>query len=209
MTKKTFTITLSILAILFIVQHIYIKQPDILEQVSASEKYSDVEINLLDGGFEPIGYYKDKEPVVLVFWASSSNPSQLVFDDIKPRLKELNEKDSFTLIAVNVGDSKSAIEKTKKLWGLDMKIGLDPEGKIAQDFGVGSLPTVIFINKKGDIKRRWVGFEEDIGYKVRNNIRAEYKDKEDSDISDFIDTSGSQVDTIIKDGDTTIRIRTK
>jgi thiol-disulfide isomerase/thioredoxin len=208
MTRKSFTITLSILAVLFIIQHIYVKQPDILKQVSASDKYSDIEINLLGGSFEPIGYYKDKEPVVLVFWASNSNPSKLFLTELTPKLNNWHAKDSFTLIAVNVGDSKPVIEKTKELWGLNMKIGLDPDKKIAKDFGVGALPTVIFINKAGKIKKRWDNFGEDLTNQLRYRISAENKTKEDVDLSD-IDTSKAKIDTIIEDGDTTIRIRTK
>ena len=208
MTRKTFTIALSILAVLFVIQQIYIKQPELLRQHKVSDTYSDVEINLLGGGFEPIGYYKDKEPVVLIFWITNSNPSKLFLEELAPDLKGWHEKDSFTLIAVNVGDPQSVIEKTKELWGLDMKIGLDPDSKIAKEFGVGAFPTVIFINKKGEIKRRWDTFDNDLIPRLRNNIEAENESK-DVDTSDSKDTSKAAADTVIQNGDTTIRIRTK
>lgn len=205
MARKTFTITLSILAVLFIIQHIYIKKPDILKQMTASENYSNVEINLLSGSFEPIGYYQGKEPVVLIFWAANSNPSKLFLEELKPKLDDWHEKDSFTLIAINVGDSKAVVEQTKELWGLNMKIGLDPDRKIAKDFGVGALPTVLFINKKGEIKKRWDNFGEDLTGQLSHYISAENKPRKP--IDSLTNSGKEKVDTVIMDGDTIIHTR--
>ena len=74
MTRKTFYIIISTLFLLFLIQHVLIKQPDLISKVTAAEDFSDIEIELLDGGFEPIGYYEGNKRVLLIFWTSTSDP---------------------------------------------------------------------------------------------------------------------------------------
>jgi len=171
MNRKIFYITLSILAFLFIIQHIFIKQPDILKNVKASDDFSSIEIDLLDGGFEPIGFYAGKKPVVLIFWSSDVDPCKYTLEAVNPKLEEWHSKYDFELIAVNVSESKAAIESAKNAWNLKMKIGLDNKGKVAGEFGVASVPTVIILRKDGTIRSRYENYDPEIDDRIARRIR--------------------------------------
>jgi thiol-disulfide isomerase/thioredoxin len=195
MTRKTYYIVISIIFVLFVVQHIFIKQPDILSKINAADDFSGVLIDVLDNDIdEPIGYYQGKKRVVLIFWASNSNPCQLVLDDIGTKIDKWNEKFDFEMIAVNVGESESDVKRIKELWDINIKIGLDPDQKIARDFGVGKLPTTIILNVDGSIKRRLDRYDPEITDRIRYHL--------DDDIDVIIDSSGlGETTTIINKSD--------
>jgi len=196
MNRKNFYITFSILAFLFIVQHIFIKQPDILKNVKASDDFSSVEINLLEGGFEPIGFYAGKKPVVLIFWSSDVDPCKYTLEAVNPKLEEWHSKYDFELIAVNVSESKAAIESVKKAWNLKMKIGLDSKGEIAREFGVASVPTVIILRKDGTVRSRYEHYDPEIDDRIARRIRPE--DEKEDKIQKIEINDG---DTVITEGE--------
>lgn len=205
MTRKSFYITFLILAVLFIIQHILIKQPDILKAKDAAGEVANIEINLLSGSFEPLGYYEGKKPVVLLFWNSASNPSHLALQEIGDKIDGWKEKYDFELIAVNVGESAEDVADAKELWNINMKIGLDPSRAIAEEFGVGALPTAVVINKDGKIEKRWDGFNEDLDYKIRREIRG---DEDDEKITIKKNRHGETTEIQIKSGDSVISVDT-
>ena len=173
MERKKFYIIFSIIAFLFIVQHIFIKQPDILKNVKASDDFSNVEINLLDGGFEPIGFYAGKKPVVLIFWRSDVDPCKFTLDAVNEKIDEWRAEYDFELIAVNISESKETIESIKTAWNLKMKLGLDPQGKIAKEFGVATVPNVVILKKDGTIRKRYQQYEAEITDRIERRIRPE------------------------------------
>lgn len=191
MERKKFYIIFSIVAFLFIVQHIFIKQPDILRNVKASDDFSNIEIKLLDGGFEPLGFYAGKKPVVLIFWRSDVDPCKYILEEVNAKIDEWRSKYDFELIAVNVSESQDVIESAKDAWNLKMKIGLDPKGKIAGQFGVAAVPTVIILRKDGTLRKKYDRYEPEMEEAIERRIRPE-----------------SEEDTITKirihNGDTTI-----
>ncbi len=205
MTRKSFYITLLILGLLFLIQHVLIKQPDILKKKEASENFADIEITLLDGGFEPLGYYEGKKPVILVFWNSTSNPSHLALDEIGEDVEKWREDYEFEIIAVNVGESVEDIAQAKELWNIDMKIGLDPNNEITKEFGVGALPAAIFINKEGEIQKRWDGMHEDIDYGIRRQLRG---DEDETTTKITKDEHGDTIKVEVKSGDSIISVDT-
>ncbi|HDS01678.1 MAG TPA: TlpA family protein disulfide reductase [candidate division Zixibacteria bacterium] len=205
MTRKSFYITFLILAVIFVIQHVLIKQPDILKKQAAAENFSDIEINLLSGSFEPIGYYQDKKPVVLVFWNSNSNPSHLAIENIGRKIDEWNEEYDFELIAVNVGESPEEVVNVKELWNINLKIGLDPDRMIAEEFGVGQLPTVIIIDDKGEIQKRWDGMQEDIEYGIQRRLG---DDEDDVSVKIKKNNHGETTEVEIKSGDSIISVDT-
>jgi len=195
MTRKNYYIVISIIFVLFVIQHIFIKQPDILSKIAAADDFSGINIDILDNDIdEPIGYYQGKKRVVLVFWNSTSNPCQLVLDDIGAKIDKWNKKYDFEIIAVNVGESEKTVREAKEFWDINIKIGLDPDKEITKEFGVGMLPTVIILNVDGSIKRRLDRYDPEITYRIRNHL--------DDDIEVIIDSAGlGETRTIIHDSD--------
>ncbi len=197
MTRKRFFILISILFVLFLVQHILIKQPSFFKNIAKGEDFSDVEINLLDGGFEPIGYYQGKEPVILLFWSVNSDPSMLTFEALPDMLDYWRDKYEFEFIAVNVGDPRQQVEEFVMAWNYQGKVGLDPDDKLVDKFAIRSVPTFIFFSIDGSLKKRWDHFDPDMKHNIRYRLDREYDtDEEEVEAGDSI--------IKIEDGDTTV-----
>jgi peroxiredoxin len=193
-----------ILGLLFLIQHVLIKQPDFLSRLDASDDFSDVEINLLDGGFEPIGYYEGKKPVILVFWRSDIIPSKYLLDDISEEIEKWKSKFEFELIAVNVGETETQIRKIKEKWNIDFKIGLDLDSEISREFGISTLPSVMTINKDGSLGIYFSQYEPNIA----NDIRRFFEGDDDVSVSIKKNRRGETTQVEIKSGDSIISVDT-
>jgi len=205
MTRKTFFILLSILAVIFLVQHILVKQPGFFKNIAKGEDFSSVEISLLDGGFEPIGYYEDKEVVILMFWSSNSDPSRLAFEALPDMLDYWGGDNEFEFIAVNIGDSKSEIENFIKEYGYEGKVGLDPDQKLVDEFSIHKVPTFVFIALDGSLKYSWDRFQPDLKHEMKYLINRQYDSDDEDSIGEIMEIPGE--DTVIvrdsgKKGDT-------
>ncbi len=178
MTRKTFYIILSVLFLLFLIQHVLIKQPNIISKVTAAENLSDIEIELLDGGFEPLGYYEGNKRVVLIFWASTSDPCRLALEQIGEEAGEWLSKYEVAIFSINVGQSRSVIETAKKNWDISLPIGLDQDKEISKKFGVSKLPTVVILDLDGSIKKKWEEYDPEIESSIRYRLDDDSDDRE-------------------------------
>jgi thiol-disulfide isomerase/thioredoxin len=178
MTRKTFYIILSVLFLLFLIQHVLIKQPDIISKVTAAEDFSDIEIELLDGGFEPLGYYEGNKRVVLIFWASTSDPCHLALEQIGGEAGKWLSKYKVAIFSVNVGQSRGAIEAAKETWNITLPIGIDEDKKISGKFGVSRLPTVVLLDLDGSIKKKWDEYDPEIESSIRYRLDDDDDDRE-------------------------------
>lgn len=89
--------------------------------------------------------YKDK--IVLVnFWATWCKFCNAEMPDLE-RLQK--ENDDIVVLAVNVSEEKSVVEKYIQKGGYTFEVVLDEEGKISQDYLVSGLPASYFTNKDG------------------------------------------------------------
>jgi len=186
MAKKKFYIVLGIIFLLFVVQHILIKQPDIIKKVKASDEFSNVEIETLDGSYEPVGYYKDRQPIVLLFWSSDCQPCELALFDLQKESSKFEKDYDALIIAVNLGEDEDQIRHIKSEWNIEVKIGLDPDKKVANEFGVGTIPTIVFIKKDGTIGKKWDKYDPDVLGGVRYRLSKDSKEDDKENEEDTI-----------------------
>ena len=195
MNDKKFTIIFAILLGLFIVQHLLIKQPELFQRDEQKAEFDDVQFELLDGSIEPLGYYKDKQPLVLLFWTENCNPCRLALDDLGRRSDELREAADAEIITIASGMTAEEVQAIKAEWEIDLKIGLDPDLKIAEQLDITRFPTLIVIKKDGELSGRFDSYKpdhyDDIDY---------YLDRENN--SEVIDTTEVIIETEEKSGQT-------
>jgi hypothetical protein len=162
MTRKTFYIILSILFLLFLIQHVLIKQPDIISKVTAAEDFSDIEIKILDSGIpETIGYYEGDKHVLLIFWTSKVDASRLALEDFEQRAEKWLSKYDLEIIAVNMGEPEDEIREVINRWDIGLTIGLDPDREIAKKFGISRIPSMALIKKNSSLGGKWDGNTSD------------------------------------------------
>lgn len=93
--------------------------------------------------------YKDKQPVVLFFWATWS-------PYCADELRVLNNmyaglvKEDIEVLSINVGELPDTVENFIKSYNLAYRILLDKDTSVSMAFKVG-IPAYVLINKKGQI----------------------------------------------------------
>jgi len=94
--------------------------------------------------------YKNKQPVVLLFWTTWC-------PYCREELRVLSDKyaqlavDGWQLFAVDIAESASKVDSFVKRYSLPFKVLLDKTTSVAKSFQVMGVPTYIFINKDGYI----------------------------------------------------------
>jgi peroxiredoxin len=99
--------------------------------------------------------------VVLDFWGTFCDPCKESF----PKLQSLNTKyhtQGLDIIGVSVDDADEAdkIAPFVKTYGAEFAIGTDPDGKVAKQYTLGTMPFSFVIDRKGVVRYVHSGWHE-------------------------------------------------
>ena len=107
--------------------------------------------------------------VILDFWATWCAPCRSEFAALEKWREEESTTgllDSVVVVAVNTGEDRGLVEHYVEKNKISFTVALDPDGKLAAQYGVTSLPTLIFIDRKGKVAKTQVGFDPMVGGKL-------------------------------------------
>lgn len=112
------------------------------DQDTEAESYffDNLEFKTLDGETAHL-YDYEGEIIILNFWATWC---KYCVEEM-PLLDALNEKEGYTVLAVDVGEDESTVRDYVESYGYTMPIMLDEDGALASQFGVTGFPTSLFI----------------------------------------------------------------
>jgi cytochrome c biogenesis protein CcmG/thiol:disulfide interchange protein DsbE len=94
--------------------------------------------------------------VLLDFWASWCGPCRQSF----PWMNELQRRygSDLVVLAVNVDQDRALAEQFLKTTPAAFRVEYDPDGKLATQFEVTSMPTSFVIDRKGQVREQHKGF---------------------------------------------------
>ena len=95
--------------------------------------------------------------VYLDFWASWCAPCRHSFPWMTKMQRELGQ-DGFVVVAVNVDRARPDAEQFLHEHSPGFKIVFDPDGALAERFGVKGMPTSFLIDRDGHIQSEHEGF---------------------------------------------------
>jgi len=133
----------------------------------------DFQLQSLDGQLVTLSSFGGK-PVMLNFWATRCPPCRIEM----PFIQEVFEDEEWreqglVILAVNLGESSSSVEKFMWDNGLSFTVLLDSELDVASMYNAAYIPVTYFIDKSGIMKDRKIGpFAEkaEIDWRLINSI---------------------------------------
>jgi len=94
--------------------------------------------------------YRDKQKVILFFWATWCPYCRKELRLLSDRYADLL-KDGWEVVAIDVGESSARVSSFVKSYNLPFRVILDIDQSVASAYELIGIPTYFFINKKGDI----------------------------------------------------------
>lgn len=112
--------------------------------------------------------------VYLDFWASWCQPCRKSFTWMN-KMQSLYGKEGFTVIAINLDESRDKANKFLDQIPAGFDVAFDPRGDTAESYQVKAMPSSYIIDKNGKVVHANLGFrgndEEKLEEKIRNLIR--------------------------------------
>jgi cytochrome c biogenesis protein CcmG/thiol:disulfide interchange protein DsbE len=109
---------------------------------------------LFEGGQFDLAANKGK-PVLVNFWASWCIPCE----EEAPALEAMSKayKDRVVFVGVNVQDTDPLARGFLKRFNVTYPNGRDASGTIAVDYGMSGVPETYFVDRSGQLVRKWQG----------------------------------------------------
>ncbi|WP_141505362.1 TlpA family protein disulfide reductase [Paenibacillus luteus] len=152
------------------VQQIVVEQPanspipvsSILNASATLADSIDFTLTDLDGNQVNLQDLRGKN-VYLNFWATWCKWCKKELPDINKVTGLYKDKD-LVVLAVSVGENQKLVSSFMQEHGYEVTTLVDPDKKVAEEYGVTALPVSIFIDKNGKIAHRKLGtmYEEEL-----------------------------------------------
>lgn len=94
--------------------------------------------------------------VLLDFWASWCGPCRMEMPTIAKLDKELKAK-GLMVVGVNVGETANIASGFLKKNGYAFSVLLDSDSEVSQQYGASGLPTVVIIDRSGNVSSHFIG----------------------------------------------------
>lgn len=115
----------------------------------------DFEASNLEGERFLLSDYRG-QAVLINFWAIWCTPCKAEMPAMQTVLDE-RRGDGFAIVAVNMGDTRERAERFMEDLQVDFDEAMDPELGIAKRYRVVGLPTSVFVDRDGVLRRYYVG----------------------------------------------------
>lgn len=94
--------------------------------------------------------YRGRQPVLLFFWTTWCPFCQKALSSLSDTYPEL-VKDGVEVLAINVGEPGSRVERAAQYYKLSLPVLLDEQSTVIRSYGLLGVPTYILINKEGRV----------------------------------------------------------
>lgn len=129
-----------------------------------------MDLDLLDGGSMSLASHKDRNVVVLDFWATWCGPCVRGLPVVSKVAAEFKDQ-GVVFYAVNQQEPAATVRKFLEKRDLALAVPMDKSGKAARAFHVTGIPQTVLIGKDGTVQVIHVGFDPSMEEKLREQIR--------------------------------------
>ncbi|MBI2809258.1 MAG: redoxin family protein [Candidatus Melainabacteria bacterium] len=131
---------------------------------------------LTDGKEFDLSKHKNKDVVVIDFWASWCPPCR----ESLPILTKVTKSfrgEHVVFYPINVGEDIDKVKNYLSKANLDVTAALDTDRKVSELYGVNGIPQTVIIDKNGVIQVLDVGYSSDMEKRITSDLDALVKNK--------------------------------
>ena len=137
----------------------------------SSKTIPDLKIRMLDGSKTTIHQLVKDGPIMIDFWATWCVPCKKVMKFLDEYHQEF-EEDGFKVLMINT-DTPRSVGKVKsyvRAQDYQFLIGMDPNKTISRKLNGMVMPTLILVDKGGEVKWRHQGYLPGEEVEIKNQI---------------------------------------
>jgi thiol-disulfide isomerase/thioredoxin len=130
-----------------------------------------IDLELLDGGKLDLASFKDKNVVILDFWATWCGPcvqAMPIIDKVAEKFKDKGVR----LFAVNLQEKPDEIQTFLKEAELKVDVALDKEGSVAAAYLANAIPQTVLVGKDGSVQVVKIGVSPDLEESLTGDLEA-------------------------------------
>lgn len=129
----------------------------------------DFSLDMLAGGNMKLSSHKDKEVVLLDFFATWCGPCRMSLPVVSEVAKEYKPK-GVAFYAVNCGEDAEKVKKFLASQNLELPVAMDKESNVQTTYGATSIPRMILIGKDGTVQAVHAGYSPELGKDLRGQL---------------------------------------
>ncbi|SPE36859.1 exported hypothetical protein [Candidatus Sulfopaludibacter sp. SbA3] len=127
----------------------------------------------LDGHTVSLADYRGKKNVLIVYWASWCSPWRAEIPFLDRLYKGLkNSSQEFEILGVSVDEDRSEAEKFVRENNMTYPVLLDPGRKTVDAFHVESVPSLVLVDRNGQIVYGHSGFDQRTQFELAGKLGA-------------------------------------
>ncbi len=128
-------------------------------------------LDLLDGGEVVLRDHRDRDIVILDFWATWCGPCIAALPILVEVAEEYRER-GVVFYAVNQAEDPETIRAFLKGRELNLQVALDPQGRAGDLYGVIGIPQTVLIDSAGTVQVVHTGFGSGLKEQLRGELDA-------------------------------------
>lgn len=140
--------------------------------ISTAQDRPALTVTSIDGEEIILADLLKKGPVLVNFWALWCEPCVIELQQLQSLYERYKDR-GFTIIAVNQDNQKSTAKVSSYIAsrGYTFTVIADPEGEIAQQFNVHSIPVSVLFDTRGTVAYKALGYKSGDEKKIEHALQ--------------------------------------
>lgn len=160
--KNFFRVFIVIFVLLFIFNYATAMGRQPSKKASLDKEAPDFSLSDIDGDKVTLSDFKNKNNVMLFFWATWCRFCQKEISYLNTKYDELKEKE-MVVLAIDINENINTVKKFLANKPTQYSMLLDKDANVSSDYDIIGVPTYILIDKEGIVKFMGNNFPEDYG----------------------------------------------
>jgi len=125
----------------------------------------------LSGRTVSLKEFAGKSVVILDFWATWCGPCKASLPALN-EFRRSHQGKGVEVLSVNLGEPAAAVNDFVTREGYSLWVLLDSDSSVAGAYGVQGIPTLVVIDKNGNVRQKFVGYDPQLESKLEETIAA-------------------------------------